>query len=136
MRIALPTAAVAAVGTGTAVAVNMATDGGAKWWWWLVVVGLTVIGFAASLWLARRQADSSVVPAIAATGERSVAVRGNTTGSISTGNTGTPPVTGAPNSPGPNGNSPAPGSVTAAGTRSVVVEGDTGGDISTGDHYS
>ncbi|MEU1205109.1 hypothetical protein [Nocardia sp. NPDC005825] len=114
----------------------MATDGAAKWWWWLVVVGLTVTGFAASLWQLRRQADGPVSPAIAATGERSVALRGNATGSISTGNTGTPPVTVATNSPGTNGNLPTPGSVTAAGTRSIVVEGDTGGDISTGDHYN
>src|ERR1700729_3102655 len=53
-----PTATVAVVAVGSNIAVNYATDGKHGWWTWLAGVGLTVGGFAASLWLFRRQQGS------------------------------------------------------------------------------
>lgn len=49
-KVAVPTAATAVVTSGLAVAVNVATDGGAVWAWVAVAV-LTAAAFAASLWL-------------------------------------------------------------------------------------
>lgn len=129
VRVAAPTALVAVVATASAIAVNMATGAEAQWWWWLFVGALTVLGFVASLWqFVRQNSAAAMASAVAASGERSVAVRGDTAGSISTGDIN---GTGA-GSPGGSGTTAQAG-VTASGSRSVAVEGATGGDISTGD---
>ncbi|MFE7236384.1 hypothetical protein ACFVAF_38455 [Streptomyces sp. NPDC057596] len=83
---------------------------------------------------------------VTASGLRSVAVKGNPTGNISTGDTGVrrapdgsparsepqAPAAPAPASPQPE---PGPGSgqVTASGERSIAISGNPGGTISTGD---
>jgi hypothetical protein len=97
---------------------------------------------------ATRTQDESRPPApsgisVQATGERSVAISGNPTGGISTGDTGaprtpasptarqepTPPA--APPTPPP---APEPGTVTASGERSIAISGNPEGNLSTGDH--
>lgn len=67
-----------------------------------------------------------------ASGERSVAYRGNVTGSINTGDTGTPAPPAPAPAPPPGIQPPQPGSVNASGHRSVAGEGTVGGDIATG----
>ncbi|WP_327123588.1 hypothetical protein [Streptomyces sp. NBC_01727] len=88
--------------------------------------------------------SSQPVPAggpVQATGERAVAIHGNSTGGISTGDTGasrTPADLPARQEPAPPAAVPAPpsapGSVTASGERSIAISGNPGGNISTGDH--
>ncbi|MEV0360258.1 hypothetical protein AB0H71_29805 [Nocardia sp. NPDC050697] len=63
-KVAVPTAATAVVSSGLAVAVNVATDGGAVWAW-VAVAMLTVAAFATSLWLqlaAQPPAPAPVLP--------------------------------------------------------------------------
>ncbi|WP_157573979.1 hypothetical protein [Nocardia jejuensis] len=115
--------------TGTAVAVNMATGGDARWWWWLVVAGLTAVGFACSLWQFLRQSSTNPHRTIDASGRGTVAATGTVTGPIRGGNIASPTPGPAPTAPPVN---PAPGSVTASGDGSVAFEG-TAESISAGD---
>lgn len=73
-----------------------------------------------------------------ATGVRSVAVSGNPTGGISTGDTGTPPTSGGPAARQEPASPPyppsTPGTVTASGERSIAISGNPAGNLSTGDH--
>ncbi|MDQ1018866.1 hypothetical protein [Streptomyces afghaniensis] len=96
-----------------------------------------------------QQEDSPTPPSdspVTASGPRSIAVKGNPTGPISTGDTGVraapddsqarpepmPLATPAPASPQPEPE-PGLGSVTASGERSIAINGNPGGTISTGD---
>lgn len=98
----------------------------------------------------RTQQDDAPPPPsdgpVTASGTRSVAIAGNPTGDISTGDTGvraapnssparpdpTPPAAPTPASPQPTPEH-GPGSVTASGERSIAINGNPGGSISTGD---
>lgn len=132
----------AAVSTGLAVAVNLATGGG-PWWLWALVVALTAAGCGTSLWLYRRQFATPPTPplpstgSVEASGPRSVAVGRDAAGPISTGDNQTPaPPATAPQPPrDPAEPAPAPGSVSAAGERSVAIGRDAQGPISTGDQH-
>ncbi|MHC5703511.1 hypothetical protein OTC26_019000 [Streptomyces tirandamycinicus] len=100
-----------------------------------------------------RPDDASALPSdgpVTASGSRSVAVKGDPMGPISTGDTGVRaapdgsaarPDPDSPNTPAPAPASPQPrpepgsrpGSVTASGERSIAVDGNPRGSISTGD---
>ncbi|WP_416984491.1 hypothetical protein [Streptomyces sp. T028] len=94
-----------------------------------------------------RQEDPPALPSdgpVTASGPRSVAIKGNPTGNISTGDTGvrqSPEVAPArPEAAAPAGPVPAapqpepgPGSVTASGDRSIAINGNPAGTLSTGD---
>ncbi|MEV0766144.1 hypothetical protein [Nocardia sp. NPDC050435] len=131
-KVALPTAVVAVVSTGLAVAVNMATGAEAQWWWWLIVAALTAAGFAGSLWQFLHQSETTTHRTIHASGHRSVAGTGTVSGAITTGNTDAPSAPAPATSPIPASADPAPGSVTASGERSIAFEGNAG-SLSTGD---
>ncbi|WP_327349068.1 hypothetical protein [Streptomyces europaeiscabiei] len=78
-------------------------------------------------------------PEVQALGGRAVAVGGNNSGGISTGETGTtgrsPDHAGGGDPPPQPPARPASGTVTAAGERSIAIGGDNTGPLSTGDHH-
>ncbi|MGX1805162.1 hypothetical protein ACWIGI_05560 [Nocardia sp. NPDC055321] len=126
-KVAVPTAVVAVVTTGLAVAVNMATGGDTRWWWWVIVAGLTAAGFVGSLWQFLRQSGTAPQETVQSSGRGAVAATGTVAGAVTAGEVGS-------SSPAPTAPSatPAPGSVVASGDGSVAFKG-TAGSISGGD---
>lgn len=120
-------------------------DGGVRWG---VAASLgAVLGALAGLWgydFTKRAENPNTGTAGAsalAHGERSVAVVGDPSGNISTGDVGAPctphaPTAGNPPTQPRTAVPPAPGGATAFGDRSIAVIGNPQGRISTGDQAS
>ncbi|MEU4682555.1 hypothetical protein [Streptomyces xinghaiensis] len=114
-----------------------------------VVLATLAVAWGQGFATRARQEDTlhpSPNESVTASGLRSIAVKGDPTGNISTGDTGArsdldgspnrpepqAPASPAPDSPRPEPE-PGPGSVTASGERSIAISGNPGGTISTGD---
>lgn len=66
-RVAAPTIATAAVSSGVAIVINLATEWKTNIWAWAAVAALTLVAAALSLWLARRP-DASAPPGVSMSG--------------------------------------------------------------------
>ncbi|WP_405536287.1 hypothetical protein OG787_23400 [Streptomyces sp. NBC_00075] len=114
-----------------------------------VVLATLAVAWGQSFATRGHQEDTPAPPSdgpVTASGKRSIAIKGNPTGNISTGDSGArsaparpdtaTPAASAPDpaQPGPEPES-RPGSVTASGERSIAIKGNPGGTISTGDQF-
>jgi hypothetical protein len=74
-------------------------------------------------------------PSVHATADRTVAIGGNNSGSLSTGDAPVPaqPVVGGP-APAQPPAPPTPDTVSASGERAIAIGGNNSGPLSTGDH--
>ncbi|MFC7900258.1 hypothetical protein ACFUV1_08890 [Streptomyces griseoincarnatus] len=116
-----------------------------------VVLATLAVAWGQGFATRARQEDPPTPPSdgpVTASGPRSIAIQGNPTGNISTGDTGVraapdssparpepaTPAAPAPASPQPEPETErGPGSVTASGERSIAINGNPAGSISTGD---
>ncbi|UQA90739.1 hypothetical protein [Streptomyces halobius] len=109
-----------------------------------VVLATLAVAWGQGFATRARQEDPPSDGPVTASGERSIAVKGNPAGNVSTGDSGTRntparPETAAPAAPAPDSPQPepepGPGSVTASGERSIAINGNPGGTVSTGDQF-